>query len=57
MTAPLRYWTCPRCKIMWPLNAHGFAVTCNCDDGTADATKLPNRLPETTPVIVIPRLR
>ena len=30
------YWVCPRCGIMWPLNPHGFAVTCDCDDGTAN---------------------
>lgn len=41
------YWICPRCKIAWPLNPHGFAVTClctaNCND--VDATRPGNRPP------------
>ena len=24
-------WTCPECGETWPLNDHGYAVTCACD--------------------------
>jgi hypothetical protein len=26
-------WQCPVCLVHFPLNAHGFAVSCNCTKG------------------------
>ena len=39
----LDYWVCPRCNVRWPVNAHGFAVTCDCADGTNLGGRTPSR--------------